>query len=223
MLSRILLCEELPLMREGLHTLLDALPDIDVIASTESRMETLQLARTRSPDVILIGVSEVASAVRLVRSLGEEARPPGTAPGSVVFHNRGDDRGVAELLRAGTRGLLNRDATSAEVIAATRAVARGRASVGPDVIDSLVEWFRDGFTALRFDPGPEVGSLTGRERQVLSLVGQGLSVDDIAKDLYIGVSTVRTHLHRIRHKIGLGDRAQLVAFAYRTGLVRHAA
>ncbi|MFB9593698.1 response regulator transcription factor [Streptomyces racemochromogenes] len=206
--------------RVGPHTLLDALPDIDVIASTESRMETLQLARTRSPDVVLIGVSEVASAVRLVRSLGEDAR---TAPGSVVFHGRGDDQGVAELLRAGTRGLLNRDATSAEVIAATRAVARGRASVGPDVVDSLVEWFRDGFTAPRFDPGPEVGSLTGRERQVLSLVGQGLSVDDIAKDLYIGVSTVRTHLHRIRHKIGLGDRAQLVAFAYRTGLVRHAA
>ncbi|MEU0009487.1 response regulator transcription factor [Streptomyces sp. NPDC006314] len=222
MLSRILVCEELPLMREGLHTLLDALPDIDVLASTESRMETLRLARTRRPDVVLIGVSEVASAVRLVRSLGDEARPPRTVPGSVVFHGRGDDRGVAELLRAGTRGLLNRDATSAEVIATTRAVARGRAAVGPDVVDSLVDWFRNGASP-RPDPGPEAGSLTGRERQVLALVGQGLSVDDIAGDLYIGVSTVRTHLHRIRHKVGLRDRAQLVAFAYRTGLVSHVA
>lgn len=221
MLSRILVCEELPLMREGLHTLLDALPDIDVLASTHSQMETLQLARTRRPDVVLIGVSEVAAAVRLVRRLGDEARPPRTVPGSVVFHARGDDQGVAELLRAGTRGLLNRDATSAEVITATRAVARGRVAVGPDVVDSLVEWFRDGGAAPCLDPGPEAGSLTGRERQVLSLVGQGLSVDDIAEELYIGESTVRTHLHRIRHKVGLRDRAQLVAFAYRTGLVRH--
>lgn len=81
MLSRILVCEELPLMREGLHTLLDALPDIDVLASTHSQMETLQLARTRKPDVVLIGVSEVAAAVRLVRRLGDEARPRARCPG----------------------------------------------------------------------------------------------------------------------------------------------
>ncbi|MCX5192872.1 response regulator transcription factor [Streptomyces sp. NBC_00249] len=210
-------------MREGLHTLLDALPDIDVLASTESQMETLQLARTQRPDVVLIGTSEVAAAVRLVRRLVDEARSPDAAPGSVVFHLRGDDQGVAELLRAGSRGLLNRDATSAQVIAATRAVASGRAAVGPDVVDSLVEWFRDGSAAPRPESGAEAGALTGRERQVLSLVGQGLSVDDIAGDLYIGASTVRTHLHRIRHKVGLRDRAQLVAFAYRTGLVRHVA
>ncbi|MER6915368.1 response regulator transcription factor [Streptomyces sp. NPDC000594] len=223
MLSRILVCEELPLMREGLHTLLDALPDIDVLASTGSQMETVQLARTHRPDVVLIGVSEVATAVRLVRRIGDETRTPDAVPGAVVFHLKGDDQGVAALLRAGTRGLLNRDATSAEVIAATRAVARGRAAVGPEVVDSLVEWFRDGGAAPRMDPGPEAGSLTGRERQVLSLIGRGLSVDDVAEDLYIGVSTVRTHLHRIRHKVGLRDRAQLVAFAHRTGLVRHVA
>ncbi|MBB5123147.1 hypothetical protein AF335_14990 [Streptomyces eurocidicus] len=220
---KVLICDQLPLMRDGLRTLLGSLPDIDVVATTDSAMETVVLTRTQRPDVVLIGFAELDPALDLIRRLGVEDHPRDNPPHAVVFHSDYTDAIVADLLCAGAKGLVNRDATSDEVIAATRTAARGRTVLGPEIVDRLVDWFRERGAAPRADERPEVDGLTRREREVLQLIGRGMSIDDVARELYIGISTVRTHLHRIRHKLDLKDRAQLVAFAYQTGLMREAA
>ncbi|MGP3983832.1 LuxR C-terminal-related transcriptional regulator [Streptomyces sp. KR80] len=221
---KVLICDQLPLMREGLHTLLDALPDIDVVATTDSSMQTVVLARTHRPDVVLIGLADVEPSLDLIRRLrADGAGGPVAPPHAVVFHSGYTDEMVQDLLHVGAKGLVSRDATSDEVIAATRAVARGRTVLGPEIVDRLVHWFRERGATPRTAVRPEVGALTRREREVLTYIGRGMSIEDVAGELYIGISTVRTHLHRIRHKLDLKDRAQLVAFAYQAGLMSEVA
>jgi len=222
-LTKVLICDRLPLMRDGLCTLLDALPDIDVVAGTDSSIQTAMLARQHRPDVVLIGLSELEPSLNLILRLRADYRPPDTPPRAVVFYTDCTDELVADLLCAGVKGLVNRDATSDEVIAATRTVARGRTMLSPEIVDRLVNWFRERGASLQTAMRPELSALTRREQEVLTLIGRGMSIDDVAAELYIGISTVRTHLHRIRHKLGLKDRAQLVAFAYQAGLMREAA
>jgi DNA-binding NarL/FixJ family response regulator len=221
-LTKILICDQLPLMRDGLCTLLDALPDIDVLAGTDSCIQTAMLARQYRPDVVLIGLSALEPSLDLVRRLSADTCPPDSPPRAVVFYTDCSDELVGDLLRAGVKGLLNREATSDEVIAATRTVARGRTVLGPEIADRLVAWFRERGASSQAAPHPELNALTRREHEVLTLIGRGMLIDDVAAELYIGISTVRTHLHRIRHKLGLRDRAQLVAFAYQAGMMREA-
>ncbi|WP_137992801.1 response regulator transcription factor [Streptomyces vilmorinianum] len=221
---KVLICDQLPLMRDGLRTLLDALPDTHVVATTDSCMQTVALSRHHRPDVVLIGLAELEPGLDLIRRLGALDGPYGPPPHPVVFHSEYDDLMVMDLLREGAKGLINRDATSDEVIAATRGVARGRTVLAPEIVDRLVGWLRERGAAPRSASAhPEVDALTAREREVLQLIGRGLTIDDVAGELYIGISTVRTHLHRIRHKLDLKDRAQLVAFAYQAGLMSQAA
>lgn len=220
---KVLICDQLPLVRDGLRTVLGALPDIDVVATTDSSMQTVALARTHCPDVVLIGLAESALDVELIRRLVAQTPPDRHAPYVVVFQFAYTDEMVADLLTAGAKGLISRNSTSDEVIAATRSAARGRTVLGPEIVERLVGWFRDRDTVPHAGDRPEAAALTRREREVLRFVGRGMSIDDVAAELYIGVSTVRTHLHRIRHKLALKDRAQLVAFAYQAGIMRGAA
>lgn len=220
--AKILVCDQLPLMRDGLCTLLDALPDFDVVAGSDGCAQAALLARQHRPDVVLIGFSSLASSLDLVRRLHAGVDPPDEPPRVVVFYADCTDDLVAELLSAGVKGLLNREATSDEVVAATRSVARGRTALGSEVADRLVTWFRECGGSPQAAPCPELAALTRREHEVLTLIGHGKSIDDVAAELYIGISTVRTHLHRIRHKLRIRDRAQLVAFAYQTGMLREA-
>lgn len=219
---KVLICDQLPLMRDGLCTLLGALPDIDVVATTDSSLQAGVLARTHRPDVILIGLAEPAPGLELIRRLNSDDQARNHPPHALVFQSEYTDAMVADLLAAGAKGLISRDSTSDEVVAATRAVACGRTVLSPDIVDRLVDWFREHGTVPPAETRSEVGALTRRELEVLRLVGRGMLTEDVAAELYIGISTVRTHLHRIRHKLALKDRAQLVAFAYRTGLMREA-
>ncbi|MFE5735100.1 LuxR C-terminal-related transcriptional regulator [Streptomyces sp. NPDC056528] len=223
MSTKVLICDRLPLVRDGLRTVLDACPDIDVVATTDSSMQTAMLARTHRPDIVLIGLDEPAPDLELIRRLSAEEHPDGRLPRVVVFQFDYTDSVVADLLTAGVKGLISRDSTSDDVIAATRLAARGRTVLSPDIVDRLVGWFRDRDTIPPAGDRPEADALTRREREVLRLIGQGMSIEDAAAELYIGVSTVRTHLHRVRHKLALKDRAQLVAFAYQAGIMREAA
>ncbi|WP_316520120.1 response regulator transcription factor [Kitasatospora brasiliensis] len=209
-------------MRDGLHTLLDALPDIEVSAGTDNATAALDLARTHGPDVVLIGLDDLDAALQLVRRLGADPRLAESPPRTIVFHGEFTDELLAELLRVGVSGMVDRGATRDEVVAAARAVARGRTVLGHEVVERLVDWIRAGGAAPMAGVRPEVEGLTLREREVLSLIGRGMSIEDVARELYIGISTVRTHLHRVRHKLDLRDRAQLVAFAYRSGLMHEA-
>ncbi|MFJ5222393.1 response regulator transcription factor [Streptomyces sp. NPDC088400] len=216
---RALVCDGIPLVRDSLAGLLDSQSDFKVVATAESVAQTLLLTRTYRPDVVLLGLDPEPN-LQASRRLAEYGSSEESGPHVLVFHHDCTDALLSDLLLAGVKGLLNRDATGEEVLAAVRGVARGSTMLSTVVVDRLVEWFRRVYeNAPRAAEMPEVTTLTLRERQVLALVGHGMTIDDVAERLYIGISTVRTHLHRIRHKLALKDRAQLVAFAYRSGLM----
>jgi DNA-binding NarL/FixJ family response regulator len=212
--------DQFPLVRDSLCALLDALPDIDVVATADNVRHATELIRRHRPGVVLIGGATLRSCVDLIRAVKGERPEPVGVPYCLVFYQELTYGVMAELLRAGAKGLLNRDADRDQVVSATRAVAQGNTVLTYDVAYQLVEWFRRHATDTA---GLETRLLTEREREVLILIGRGLSIGNLAEALHISVSTVRTHLHRIRHKLDLRDRAQLVAFAYRCGLVREAA
>ncbi|MFI6515526.1 response regulator [Spirillospora sp. NPDC050679] len=217
---RVLVCDELPLVRDGLHTILEAQQDVEVLDTTESGIHAIMLARTRRPDVVITGLQlRGVSGLELIRRLRAEGLEP--EPRVVVFTMNHSDETVTEVLRAGANGLLSKDATREEVVATIRAAARGQTMLSPAITERLVDWFRRREVYPRETLRPAVAALTPRERQVLLLVAQGRSTEEVAGELFIGVSTVRTHLHRLRAKLDLKDRAQLVSFAYRSGLMSH--
>lgn len=216
---KILVFEELPLLRDGLHRLLSAQPDMEVVAATDDMNEAIIQAKSRSFDTILVGTAELDPSIEMIRGVTERAEGANGAPHCIAFYQELTNQVVAGLLRAGAKGLLNRDANGDEVVAAARGVAGGRTVVTPEVAHHLAEWFREHADASHVHGLPEVRVLTGRECEVLSLIGHGLSTDELAGALFISVSTVRTHLHHIQHKLDLHNRAQLVAFAFKSGLV----
>jgi DNA-binding NarL/FixJ family response regulator len=223
MLGTVLVCDQFPLVRDGIRTLLDATGDLEVVGATSDLREATVLARRLRPNALLLGTAKPGVGLDLVSEMAGKA---GDEPGSthcLVFCQEMTHEVISTLLQAGAKGLLSRDADSDEVLGAARAVVRGRTMLCSEVAAQLIEWFCDFQADPRSAVTPEIVGLTEREREVLTLVGHGMSIQEASASLYISVSTVRTHLHRIRHKLDLRDRAQLVAFAYQTGLVREAA
>ncbi|MFH9658894.1 response regulator [Streptomyces sp. NPDC017248] len=216
MTIRVLVCDELPVIGHGLSTLLDAVADIDVIGTTGSGTEALALVRTERPDVVVTDLSlRALSGLELIRRLRTEDAPPRT----VVFTRITDaDETVGDVLHAGASCLLGKDASPQELVTAIRAAAAGRTVLAPDVAERLVTWFR-AQDAPEPAPHPEVTELTPRERTVTRMVARGMSTEEVARELTIGVATVLTHLYRVRTKLGVRDRAQLVSRAYEVGLV----
>ena len=220
---RVLVCDELPIMRDGVRTLLDAEPDIEVVDTTDSGIHAMILIRTLEPAVVLMGMTlRSLPALEVVRRVAAEPLP--TQPRFVVLG--APDDSIDEVLRARVNGVLLRDVTREELSAAVRTAARGHMALCPQVAQSLVDFFRASRHGIERGgvesrPAP-AADLTAREREVLQLVAQGLSAEEVAERLTIGVATARTHLYRLRCKLELRDRAQLVSFAYREGLVRSA-
>jgi DNA-binding NarL/FixJ family response regulator len=215
---RVLICQETLIVRDGLRSILEAEPDIDVVETTDSGFHAIMVVRSDRPDVVIVGIAlRGISGLELVRRLQKEhlADPPRV----VVFGMSFTDQMVTDMLRAGANGVLTGEASRDEVLATIRAVARGQTMLAPEVTERLVTWFRQHQVGPLGAARPAVPDLTPRERQVLLLIAQGLSTEDVAKDLFIGISTVRTYLHRLRTKLDLKDRAQLVSFAYRAGLM----
>ncbi|MEU5690222.1 response regulator transcription factor [Actinosynnema sp. NPDC020468] len=220
MVLRVLICDELPIIRDGLRTLLEEEPDIEVVDTTDSGFHALILARTRRPDVIVSGlVLKGIRGLELVRRLAKERVEP--RPKVVVFALNAGDDAISEVLHAGANGLLTEAATREELASAIRAAANGHTALAPEVAQQLVEWYREQHGG-ELVPHGTLSGLTPRERQVLLLIARGLSTEGVADELSIGITTVRTHVHRVRAKLRLRDRAQLVSFAYRAGLVRSA-
>jgi DNA-binding NarL/FixJ family response regulator len=216
MTIRVLICDELPVVRDGLRTLLDALPDIDVIDTTDNGMEAIVLVRTARPDVVVTDLKlRTISGLEVIRRLGKEEDPPHV----VAFTEADADRTVSDVLHAGASCLLGKDASPEEVVAAIRAAAEGGTMLGPDIAQRLVTWFREQSDPLESVPPPEVTELTPRERDVTTMVARGMSTEEVARELNIGMATVRTHLYRVRTKLGVRDRAELVSFVYRSGLI----
>ncbi|MBO3103496.1 response regulator [Cellulomonas fengjieae] len=213
---RVLLADDQPLVRAGIAMLLSAEPGLEVVAQAEDGERAVALTRSLHPDVVLMDV-------RMPRMDGVEATRALVEDGDgvvrvLVLTTYHVDDAVYAALRAGASGFLLKDAAPESLIAAVRAVADGDAWLDPVVAKGLLAEFAARPDPLRRSPG-DLARLTPREREVLVLVAHGLSNTEIASRLFIGEATVKTHLGRVMVKLGLRDRAQAVAIAYRSGLV----
>ncbi len=219
MAVRVLICDELPVVRDGLRTLLDSVPDIDVIGTTGNGTEAIILSRSLRADVVVTDLKlQGMPGLEMIRRLSQEDLDP--PPRVVVFAMSDTDEMMSDVLHAGASGLLGKDASIADLISAIRLAARGQTMLAPVVAQRLVDWFRDRRSHPEVILDPMVNSLTQREREVMMLIARGLSTDEIARELTIGVATVRTHIYRVRSKLGARDRAQLVSLAYRSGIMK---
>jgi DNA-binding NarL/FixJ family response regulator len=219
MAVRILLCDEVPLVRHGLRTLLDSVPDMEVIETTGSGMEAIILTRSLRPDVVVTDLRlDGISGLEMIRRLRKEELDP--RPSVVVLAVGDTDDVMGDVVDAGASGILGKDASPADLMSAIRLAAQGQTMLAPAIAGRLVSWFRErrGLTEVLVQP--LAASLTPREREVMLLTARGLSPEEIARELAIGVATARTHIYRVRCKLGARDRAQLVSFAYRSGLMQ---
>jgi DNA-binding NarL/FixJ family response regulator len=210
------------IVRDGLSSVLASEPDIEVVGTTDDGGEAIILVRKYRPDVVLTGLDlHGMPGSELTVRLGAEMldRPPKV----VVFSLVNGDESVTDALRHGAIGALTGEAAREEVIATVRAAAGGQMMLAPEVTRLLADWFRTqtvlSGTQQAYRAMTALTTLTEREQQVLVLIAQGKSTEDVAGELYIGTSTVRTYVYRLRTKLALKDRAQLVSFAYRTGLM----
>ena len=214
MTIRVILADDQPLIRAGLCRLIDQTPDIDVAGEAGTGAEAVRLARDTGADVVVMDI-------RMPGMDGIEATGMITAGGAharvLVLTTFDDDDYVYGALRAGASGFLVKDMALDDLLTAIRVVAAGDAIIAPGVTRRLIAQF-----ASQPGPGPKPRDLTGitdREREVLRLVGLGMSNAEIAASLYITVGTAKTHVARLLAKLGARDRVQLVITAYQAGLV----
>jgi DNA-binding NarL/FixJ family response regulator len=221
MVMRVLICDKLLVVCKGLRALLEAEPDIEVVGTTDSGTHAIMLARMARPHVVITGLEvRGMSAIELIAQLTKG--DCGSASRVVVYSISDTDDTVSAALHAGASGILTKDVGSGDLVSAIRAAANGEAMLAPAVARRLVDWFRRLDTQPDATLGKVIGTLTPREREVLLLLAQGMQPEDIAIKLFIEVTTVRTHIYRLRGKLDLKDRAQLVSFAYRAGLMQPA-
>ena len=215
MTIRVVLADDQPLVRAGLRVLINGTSDIEVTGEAATGAEAVRLARDTRPDVVLMDIRmpgmDGIEATRLITAGGDAA-----ARVIVLTTFDGDDH-VYAALRGGASGFLVKDMTLENILAAIRAVAAGDALIAPSVTRRLIEEFA-ARPLLPRAPGAIEG-ITGREREVLTLIGRGLSNAEIAAHLVISTATAKAHVARLLAKLGARDRVQLVIAAYETGLV----
>ena len=214
---RVLLADDQALVRAGFSALLANEPDIEVVGEAADGAEAVALARGSRPDVILMDIR--MPGVDGLEATRRIAADGGLGDTHVVILTTFDlDEYVFEALRAGAAGFLVKDTEPTELIRAVRVVAGGDALLSPGVTRQLIAEFVTETRAARTRPGFD--QLTEREREVVALVATGLSTEEIAAHLYVSPNTAKTHTSRAMIKLGARDRAQLVVFAYESGLAR---
>jgi DNA-binding NarL/FixJ family response regulator len=214
----VVLADDQALVRAGFRALLDAEDDITVVGEAADGEEAVEVVRRERPDVVLMDV-------RMPRTDGLRATarltadPALSATRVVVLTTFELDDYVFGALRAGAAGFLLKDMEPTEVVDAVRIVAAGDALLAPRLMRRLIEAFVASDAGRAAPDTSVLDELTPREREVLTLVGQGLSNTEIADELVLSPLTAKTHVARLFMKLGARDRAQLVVTAYETGLV----
>jgi DNA-binding NarL/FixJ family response regulator len=214
---RVLLADDQDLVRVGLRTLLDSEDDLAVVGEAADGLHAVELAKQLRPDVVLMDVRMPGiDGIEATRRIA--ADPSLTETRVVVLTTFELDEYVFDALRYGASGFLIKDTKPAELLRAVRLVAGGEALLSPSVTRRVVGEFANRAPRVA-KPHPRLNTLTDREREILGLVGEGLSNDEIAERLVVSPATARTHVSRSMIKLGARDRAQLVVFAYQSGLV----
>ncbi|AQA16042.1 MULTISPECIES: response regulator [Streptomyces] len=214
---RVALADDQSLVRAGFHALLAAQPDIEVVGQAADGEQALALVREQRPDVVLMDIRmPVLDGLAATRGITGD---PALGEVKVVMLTTFElDEYVFEAIRSGASGFLVKDTEPEELLRAVRAVVGGDALLSPGVTRRLIAEF----AARSREPAPAeaLAELTEREREVMALVGMGLSNQEIARRLVVSPLTAKTHVSRTMVKLGARDRAQLVVLAYESGLVR---
>jgi DNA-binding NarL/FixJ family response regulator len=213
---RVIVADDQEIVRTGLRMILDAQPDIDVVGEAADGRQAVELARRLQPDVCLFDIRmpgvDGIEATRLI------AGPAVAAPLAVVVITTFDlDDYVYAALRAGARGFLLKDAGPALLTQAVHAAADGDALIAPRITARLLQSFAD--AGPPSPPVQPIEPLTGREEQILAAVAQGLTNSEIAGQMYITLSTVKTHITRLMAKLGARNRVEIAMWAYETNRV----
>lgn len=211
---RVLLADDQALMRGGFRALIDAEDDMVVVAEATDGAEAVRLALEHHPHVVLLDVQMPGTdGIAAAEAIGAE---PGLSNTTVVMlTNYGFDEYVFNALRAGAGGFLIKDIEPGELLRSIRVAVSGEALLSPQVTTRLIQEF----VSRPLRPGPGDSRLTAREREVVALVAQGHSNAEIARLLVISPMTAKTHVSRAMVKLRCRDRAQLVVYAYESGLV----
>ncbi|MER6272328.1 response regulator transcription factor [Streptomyces sp900105755] len=215
MTLRVVLADDQALVRTGFRMIIDARDDLEVVGEASDGGEAVRLTRELAPDVVLMDVRmpvvDGIEATRRIVADGGRARV-------LVLTTWDVDAHVVDALRAGASGFLLKDIRAPELVDAIRVTARGDALLAPTVLSRVLDRFLR--TTPDPAPPPSLRDLSGREREVLMLIGQALSNAEIAERLRLSEATVKNHVTAVLRKLGLRDRVQAVVAAYDHGLVR---
>jgi DNA-binding NarL/FixJ family response regulator len=214
---KVMLADDQALVRAGFRALLDAEDDIEVVGEASDGLAAVRLAQATRPDVALMDIR--MPGVDGLEATRRIAADPELAGVHIIILTTFDlDEYVFEALRVGASGFLVKDTEPVDLLRGIRAVAGGDALLSPGVTRRLIAEFAG--RARTPAPPRELATLTDREREVMALVGAGMSNEEIAAQLFVSPATAKTHVSRAMVKLGARDRAQLVVFAYEAGLVR---
>ena len=215
MTIRVMLVDDQALIRRGLRLILETEDDIEVVAEADDGLQAVDAVVLHRPDVVLMDIRMPnLDGIGATRRICSNPDLSGTAV--LVLTTYGADEYVFEALRAGACGFVLKHISPEDLVAAVRAIAAGGGLISPSITRRLIAEFAN---TRRPTPSASLEGLTKREREVLELVGRGLSNAEIAAHLFLGEATVKTHLGHVLAKLQLRDRVQAVICAYESGLV----